>query len=48
MKLKKFKKDAMSGPVNLPDYGEVLARGYGEEPPQDVVARMIAEHGYNA
>jgi hypothetical protein len=45
-KLKKFQKDAAAGGVDLTQYGEVLDRGFGDYPPQEVIDYMMQEYGF--
>lgn len=46
-KVRCFRKNVMSGPVDLREYGEVLRRGWGENPPEKVTAEMKEVYGYN-
>jgi hypothetical protein len=45
-KLNAFQRDIMAGPVYFPDYGEILAKGFGNYAPEDVIQRMRDEEGY--
>jgi len=47
VKFSKFKNDVFSKAVNLANYGEVIERGYGDYPPQNIIDKMVREHGYN-
>lgn len=35
-----------SQPLNLTDYGQILHSGYGDEPPDDIKAKMEEEYGF--
>lgn len=43
---KEFKEAALAGPVNLPEYGNVIRRGWGDYPPEDVIREMIEKEGF--
>lgn len=34
-------------PVDLTEYGEVLVKGWGEEPPEEIRRQMVDEYGFD-
>ena len=46
MKKRLFEIDAKKGQINLTDYGQILHSGYGENPPEDMKAKMKEEYGF--
>jgi hypothetical protein len=46
VKANRFREDVFSRGVDLSEYGEILARGFGETPPAHVVARMEKDYAF--
>lgn len=45
-KLKAFLRAIGSGSIDFNDYGSILESGYGEMPPESIVALMRTHYGY--
>ena len=45
IKLEQFMR-TKNGTLKIDDYGTVLARGWGDDPDEQTMARMVAEYGF--
>jgi len=45
-KIRAFFKAISGGKIDLAAYGEIIESGYGEAPPETIIAHMRAHYGY--